>query len=104
MLALALITGILDIIAAAYIQQIKARNHVKTYREIKAFLSGEEVDRSKRTRFGRKWVIPGNQYYSRAFKSHPIVGPVIHFCVTSVVGFSLGAGIVWILIHIFGMT
>ena len=104
MLAMVLITGILGIIAAAYIEQIKARNDVQTYREIKAFLSGEEVDRSKRTRFERKWLMPGNRYYSQAFKSHPIVGPVINFCVTSAVGFSLGAGIVWILIHIFGMT
>ena len=104
MLAMVLITGILGIIAAAYIEQIKARNDVQTYREIKAFLSGEEVDRRKRTRFERKRIILGNQYYSQAFKSHPIVGPVIHFCVTSAVGFSLGAGIVWILIHIFGMT
>ena len=62
-LALALITGILGIIAAAYIEQIKARNDVQTYREIKAFLSGEEVDRSKRSHFERKWLMPGNQYY-----------------------------------------
>ena len=104
MLAMVLITGILGIIAAAYIEQIKARNDVQTYREIKAFLSGEEVDRSKRSHFERKWLMPGNQYYSQAFKSHPIVGPVINFCVTSAVGFSLGAGIVWTLLHIFGMT
>lgn len=104
MLALVLITGILGIIVGSYIEQIKARNDVQTYREIKAFLSGEQVDRSKRTRFERKWVIPGNQYYSQAFKSHPIVGPIIYFFVASAVGISLSAGTVWALIHVIGMT
>ena len=104
MLAMVLITGILGIIAAAYIEQIKARNDVQTYREIKAFLSGEEVDRSKRICFEQKWLMPGNRYYSQVFKSHPIVGAVIHFYVTSAIGFFLGAGIVLTLIHIFGLT
>ena len=45
MLALVLITGILGIIATTYAEQIKSRNDVQTYREIKAFLSGNEEDR-----------------------------------------------------------
>ncbi|WP_161522185.1 helix-turn-helix domain-containing protein [Bifidobacterium aemilianum] len=100
-LAVVVIAAVLGVLTFAYTDRIKARNDVQTYREIKAFLAGEEVDRSKRTRFQR-WAIP--QSPGLAFKSHPIAGPVIAFFLVCMLGCLLGVGIVWTLIHVFGIS